>query len=79
MLLTLSALLAVIWLVFDAGWLEPVTLIVAAIASILTLWLSHVIPPISQLSEEEIRELIATSSPHEDWARSQISGRDVMT
>lgn len=78
LLLGLTTILAIMWLVLDASWLEPVTLIVTAVASAIAIWIARLIPPVARLSESDVRDLIAASDPIEDWTRASIFGHQVM-
>lgn len=75
---TIIGVLAVAWLLLDAGWLEPVTLILSLFTSIAAVWVQRLAPPIAQLTNAGLRELIAYSDPHHDWERVHIRGSNTM-
>lgn len=61
--------LALAWWVGSAGWLEPVTLMVAALSSLAGYLATQVAPPVPQLPSAALQELIAFSNPQRDWER----------
>jgi hypothetical protein len=77
-LLGATFLLALAWLLWDASFLEPITLMASLGASLASLWLPRLVRPIAAMEEVEIRRLIAASDPTADWFRVQTLDNSVI-